>query len=151
MPAVRCSSSGLSPLRGSRSPDTVAPKTIIRPLMNLAPDEQQQPDAAAWEPTVSIVISGVTAVAGILGLVIAAWVMTGPRDGGMERLGEFILLMAAMGGTLAATAVGMIAAGVGLIRSNNRGVRTPSLKVTFVANLAEFALVFLLPSIMGRV
>jgi hypothetical protein len=97
-----------------------------------------------------IVISGVTALTGALGLVLAAWLMTGPRDGGMERLGEFVLLMAAMGGTLAATAVGMIAAGAGLTRSKNRGVRTPQLTPTFAANLAEFALVFLLPSIMGR-
>ena len=97
-----------------------------------------------------IVISGVTALTGALGLVLAGWLMTGPRDGGIERLGEFVLLMAAMGGTLAATAGGMIAAGVGLTRSKNRGVRTPQLTLTFAANLAEFALVFLLPSIMGR-
>jgi hypothetical protein len=118
--------------------------------MSLAPDEHQS-DPSAWEPTASIVISGVTATAGAIGLAVAAWSMTGPRDGGLERLGEFVLMLAGMGGTLAAAAVGMIAAGVGLIRSKNRLVRTPPLKWTFAANLIEFALVFLLPSIMGRV
>lgn len=69
----------------------------------------------------------------------------------MERLGDFVLSMAAMGGALVATVIGMIAAGVGLHRSRHWGVRTPALKVTFAANLAEFWLVFLLPAIMGRV
>jgi hypothetical protein len=109
-----------------------------------------QNDAAAWEPTVSIVISGVTAVAGIFGLIVAGSMLTGPRDRGMDGLGEFVLMMAAMGGTLVANVVGMITAGVGLARAKNRGVRTPPLNVTFVANLVEFFLVFALPTIMGR-
>jgi hypothetical protein len=108
-------------------------------------------DAAAWEPTASIVISGVTAVAGVFGLIVAGSMMTGPRDRGMEGLGEFVLMMAAMGGTLAVNVIGMITAGIGWTRAKNRGVRTPPLNVTFVANLVEFALVFALPVVMGRV
>lgn len=110
-----------------------------------------QNNAAAWEPTVSIVISGVTAVAGILGLIVAGSMMTGPRDRGLEGLGEFVLMMATMGGTLFMNVIGMITAGIGLTRAKNRGIRTPQLKVTFVANLVEFFLVFALPAIMGRV
>lgn len=80
----------------------------------------------AWEPTVSLVISGVTALAGAAGLVAGGWSMTGPRQGGLENLGGFVLMMLAMGGTLAASVTGMIAASIGLKRSKNRGVRTPS-------------------------
>ena len=83
-------------------------------------------------------ISSVAALAGAIGLVLAGSLMNGPRDGGMERLGEFVLLMAAMGGTLAVTVFGMISAGVGMVRSKNRGVRAPQLNLTFLANLAEF-------------
>jgi hypothetical protein len=110
-----------------------------------------QPEPREWEPTVSIVISGVAALAGAVGLVGAASLLDDPRDAGMERLGDFVMLMAAMGGVLAATVVGMIAAGIGLARSHRRGIRTPPLRVTFIANLAEFCLLFLLPVIMGRV
>jgi hypothetical protein len=110
-----------------------------------------QPDPPMWEPTAGIVISGVAALAGAIGLLLAASLLNGPRQGGMERLGEFVLLMGTMGGTLVVTGVGMLAAGIGSIRSNRRGIRTPSLLVTFIANLAEFCLVFLLPMIMGRI
>ena len=108
-------------------------------------------NAPAWEPTASLVISGVAALASAVGLVVAGWSMSGPRQGGLEHLGEFVLMMLAMGGTLAASATGMIAAGIGLKRSKDRGVRTPALIWTFVVNFAEFWLVFLLPGIMGRV
>lgn len=110
-----------------------------------------QPEPSAWEPTASLVISGVSAVAGAVGLVVAGSLMDGPRQGGLEHLGAFVLMMLAMGGTLVAAAVGMIAAGIGLKRSKDRGVRTPALTYTFAANLAEFWLVFLLPMITGRV
>ena len=59
--------------------------------------------------------------------------------------------MAGMGATLAATVVGMIAAGIGLKRAKNRNVPAPALRVTFVVNLLEVWLVFLLPAIFGRV
>lgn len=110
----------------------------------------KQADAPEWEPTASIVLSGVTAVAGLFLLIGAGWLLTGPQQGGMEHLGEFVLLMAAMGGALVTTLVGMITAGVGLVRSNTRGVRAAQLYVTFTANLAECVLVFLLPAMMGR-
>ena len=109
-----------------------------------------QHDPSEWEPTASLVISGVAAIAGAIGLVIAGWSLSGPRQGGLEHLGEFVLMVAAMGGTLAASAVGMIASGIGLKRSKDRGVRTPALNVTFAVALVEFWLVFLLPAIMGR-
>jgi hypothetical protein len=112
---------------------------------------ENQSDPAAWEPTAAIVISSVAALAGAIGLVLAGSLLNGPPDGGMERLGEFVLLMAAMGGTLAVTAIGMITAGIGLSRAKNRGVRAPQLHVSLLANLAEFCLVFALPVIMGRV
>jgi hypothetical protein len=103
-------------------------------------------DASTWEPTASIVISGVAALlAGTLAIVVARWAMTAPRQGGMEHLGDFVLTLAAWAGMLAASVVGMIAAGIGLHRSRIRGVRTPALRVTFAANLGEFFLVFLLP------
>ena len=111
----------------------------------------QHQEAAAWEPTVAIVISSVAALAGLIGLVIAGWQLSRPRQRGLEHIGEFLLLMAAMAATLAATLVGMIAAGIGLKRAKNRDVSAPALKVTFVANLLEFWLVFLLPGIFGRV
>jgi hypothetical protein len=110
-----------------------------------------QDDAAAWEPTAAIVISGVTAVAGLLGLIVAGSMLTGPRDRGMEGLGDFVVTMAVMGCTLVVNVIGMITAGIGLSRAKNRGVRTPALNVTFVGNLVEFFLVFALPTIMGRV
>lgn len=108
-----------------------------------------QPDV--WEPTAAIIVSGVTAIAGAIGLVVAGWMLTGPRQAGLERLGEFVVTMAAMGATLGATVIGMMAAGIGLKRARDRGVRTPPLTVTLVVNLGEFWLVFLLPAIMGRV
>ena len=111
----------------------------------------QHQEAAAWEPTVAIVISSVAALAGLIGLVIAGWQLNGPRQPGLEHIGGFLLLMAAMGATLTANVVGMIAAGIGLARAKNRAVPAPALKVTFVVNLLEFWLVFLLPAIFGRI
>ena len=105
-------------------------------------------DASTWEPTASIVISGVTALlAGMLAIIVARWVMVAPRQGGLEHMGGFLVALAAWAAMLAASVVGMITAGVGLSRSKARGVRTPALRVTFAANLIEFFLVFLLPAL----
>ena len=79
--------------------------------------------------------------------IIVARCMTAPRQGGLEHLGGFVLTLAAWAGMLAASAVGMIAAGVGLHRSKGRGVRRRTLRITFAANLVEFFLVFLLPAL----
>ena len=113
--------------------------------MTSDPDQE----AAAWEPAVAIVISSVAALAGLIGLVIAGWQLNGPRQPGLEHIGGFLLLMAAMGATLAATVVGMIAAGIGLKRAKNRDVPAPALRITFVINLLEFWLLFLLPPSSG--
>ncbi len=105
-------------------------------------------DASTWEPTASIVISGVAALlAGTLAIVVARWAMTAPRQGALEHLGDFVLTLAAWAGMLAASAVGMIAAGIGLHRSKARSVRAPALRITFPANLVEFFLVFLLAAL----
>jgi len=46
-------------------------------------------DASTWEPTASIVISGVAALlAGMLAIIVARWAMTAPRQGGLEHLGS---------------------------------------------------------------
>lgn len=112
--------------------------------------DSEHADTPAWQPTVAIVISGVTAIAGAIALIMAGSYLAGLRQGGLEQLGEFVLLMAALGAAFIATIVGILAAGIGLARATHRGVNTPSLKVTLVVNLGEFVLVFALPAIMGR-
>ena len=112
--------------------------------------DSEHTDTPAWEPTASIVISGVTAIAGATGLYMAGSFLAGPQHGGMEHPGGFVLMMAAMAATLVVTIVGIMTAGIGLARSKNRGVNAPALNVTFAVNLAEFVLVFALPAIMGR-